>query len=85
MAAAAAEALGRRVRTLRVGQGVMRVVATLNSLRPGAQILSPDKVRELFHPDWIVHEPRLTDLPVRFGLREGFRHTILWYRAHGWL
>jgi len=85
MAAAAALALGRPVRPVRVGQGAMRLVAGLNRLRPGAQILSPEKVRELFHPDWTVHEPRLAGLPVRFGLAEGFRDTICWYRAHGWL
>jgi nucleoside-diphosphate-sugar epimerase len=86
MAAAAAEALGRRVRTLRVGQGVMGAIAALNSLRPGAQILSPAKVRELFHPDWTVHAHRLTGVPTRYDdLQEGFRHTILWYRDHHWL
>jgi 2-alkyl-3-oxoalkanoate reductase len=85
MAAAAASALGRPVRPVRVGQGLMGLVAGLNRLRPGAQILSPAKVRELFHPDWTVHEPRLAGLSARFGLAEGFRHTILWYRAHGWL
>jgi uncharacterized protein YbjT (DUF2867 family) len=85
MAAAAAEAFGRRVRTLPVSRGLMRALATLNGLRPGTQILSPDKVRELFHADWTVHEPRLAGCRARFGLREGFRHTILWYRAHGWL
>jgi len=85
MAAAAGEAFGRPVRTIRVGQGLMSGVAFLNSLRPGPQILTSEKVRELFHPDWTVHEPRLPGDPVRYGLQEGFRHTILWYRRHGWL
>ncbi len=85
MAKAAGAALGRTVRSIRVGQGLMNAVARLNQLRPGAQILSPEKVRELFHPDWTVHEPRLAGVSARFGLSEGFRHTILWYRAHGWL
>jgi nucleoside-diphosphate-sugar epimerase len=85
MATAAADALGRSVRMLRVGQGLMAAVAALNSLRPGVQILSPSKVRELFHPDWTVHASRRMAVSARFGLDEGFRHTILWYRAHGWL
>jgi nucleoside-diphosphate-sugar epimerase len=88
MAAAAAEALGRPVRALRIGKGPMNAVARLNSLRPGAQILSPAKVRELYHSDWTVHEHRLaeaTGFAARFGLAEGFRHTILWYRHHHWL
>ena len=65
--------------------GRRATVAGLNSLRPGPQILSLDKVRELFHPDWTVHEPRLAGISARFGLREGFRHTVSWYRTHGWL
>jgi nucleoside-diphosphate-sugar epimerase len=88
MAAAAAEALGRPVRALRVGRGPMNAVARLNSLRPSPQILSLAKVRELYHSDWTVHERRLaeaTGFAARFGLAEGFRHTILWYRAHHWL
>jgi len=88
MAAAAADAFGRPVRALRVGQGLMKAVAGLNRLRTGAQILTPGKVRELFHPDWTVHDRRLaalTGFSARFGLADGFRHTILWYRAHGWL
>jgi nucleoside-diphosphate-sugar epimerase len=88
MAAAAAEALGRPVRPLGVGQAPMGAVARLNALRPGAQILSPAKVRELYHSDWTVHEHRLAEVTgfvARFGLVDGFRHTILWYRQHRWL
>ena len=88
MAAAAAEALGRPVRAIRVGRGPMNTVARLNSLRPGPQILSPAKVRELYHSDWAVHENRLSQaigFAPRFGLVDGFRHTILWYRARHWL
>jgi nucleoside-diphosphate-sugar epimerase len=88
MAAAAAEALGRSVRPIRIGRGAMNAVAGLNSLRPGAQILSPAKVRELYHSDWTVHETRLTEatgFAARFGLVDGFRHTISWYRQRHWL
>ncbi|MBS0525941.1 MAG: NAD-dependent epimerase/dehydratase family protein [Proteobacteria bacterium] len=88
MAAAAAEALGRSVRPVRVGMGLMMAAATVNSLRPGAQILSPAKVRELYHSDWTVHENRLaeaTGFAAQFGLVDGFRHTILWYRDRHWL
>ena len=88
MAAAAAAALGRPVRPVRIGQGIMGAVASLNSLRPGPQILSPAKVRELFHSDWTVHEHGLADalgFSARYGLQAGFRHTILWYRERHWL
>jgi hypothetical protein len=66
----------------------MSAAAALNRLRPGAQILSPEKVGELFHSDWTVHDHRLaatSNFSARYGLRDGFRHTILWYRAQGWL
>ena len=85
MAKAAADAFGRPVRAIRVGQGVMGAVARINQFRPGAQILSTEKVRELFHSDWTVHQPRLPTGPSRFDLTEGFRHTVLWYRNHHWL
>ncbi len=88
MAAAAAAALGRPVWPIRIAQGVMNAVASLNSLRPGAQILTPAKVRELYHSDWTVREDRLaeaTGFTVRFGLVDGFRHTISWYRQRHWL
>lgn len=88
MAAAAAAALGRRVRPLRVSQGLMRIVANLNGLRPSAQILTPAKVRELFHSDWVAHDRSLaaaTGFAARYDLTNGFRHTIWWYRSCGWL
>lgn len=88
MASAAASALGRRVRSLSVPRGLMAAIATANALRPSAQILTPAKVRELFHADWTAHDRGLTaamGFAARYDLAQGFRHTILWYRAHGWL
>jgi len=88
MAAAAASALGAPVRPLSVPQGMMTAVATVNAFRPSAQILTPAKVRELFHPDWVAHDRSLaasTGFAARYDLTEGFRHTIWWYRARGWL
>ena len=88
MASAAARALGRSVRSVRIGKGLMNAVASLNSLRLEPQILSPAKVRELYHLDWTVREHGLaaaTGFAARFGLVDGFRHTILWYRQHHWL
>jgi nucleoside-diphosphate-sugar epimerase len=88
MAAAAAEALGRRVQPLRIPQGLIGTVASFNSLRRSAQILTPAKVRELFHPDWVARDRSLaaaTGFAARYDLTEGFRHTIWWYRSRGWL
>lgn len=88
MAGAAAAALGRPVRSLSVPQGLMAAIATVNAFRPSAQILTPAKVRELFHADWTAHDRALaaaTGFAARYDLAKGFSHTILWYRARGWL
>jgi len=85
MAKAAAAALGRPVRSVPIGQGLMSAIATVNCLRPGAQILTPNKVRELFHADWTARGGGLPGFSARHELQEGFDHTILWYRSHRWL
>jgi len=92
MATAAGEALGRKVRTLPLPQTVMNVVAAMNILRQilggSVQILTASKVQEIFHADWTIHDRRLanaTDFKPRYGLLEGFRDTVLWYRRCGWL
>jgi len=63
----------------------MTAIASANRLRPGPQILTPEKVRELFHPDWTARRSGLKGFAARYNLREGFDHTILWYRRHHWL
>jgi nucleoside-diphosphate-sugar epimerase len=46
--------------------------------------LTPGKVRELYHLDWVARSsaPRAQDC-IEFA--EGFRRTIAWYREQGWL
>ena len=93
MAEAAAAALGRRrARSLRISRAQMMAPARVNLLRQSlggsAQILTPAKVNEMFHSDWTVHDRRLAKalgFAARYDLAEGFRHTVLWYRAHKWL
>lgn len=92
MAAAAGAALGRGVWSLPVPRAAMEVVGWANGLRHALgrapQILTRAKVRELFHPDWAVHDRRLAatiDFRPRYDLRAGFRDTILWYRQNKWL
>ena len=92
MADAAGRALGRTPLSLAVPRAVMAAIAQLNaighSLGGSVQILTPGKVGEIFHSDWMAHDRRLADalgLQPRFDLATGFRETILWYRAQGWL
>jgi len=92
MATAAGEALGRSVRSVPVPRVAMEIVGWANGLRHAlggaAQILTRAKVRELFHPDWAVHDRRLAatiGFRPRYDLNSGFRDTILWYRQNKWL
>ncbi len=92
MARAAGSALGRRERPLRIPRFVIGAIAAANglvqSLGGPVQILTRDKINELFHPDWAVHDRRFAaavGLVPRYDLEAGFRDTILWYRAQKWL
>jgi len=51
-------------------------------------MLTPGKVREILHPDWVCHDSRVTAVTgwrPRFALAEGFAQTIAWYRQNRWL
>ncbi|MBM3644916.1 MAG: NAD-dependent epimerase/dehydratase family protein [Alphaproteobacteria bacterium] len=92
LAQAAEAALGRTARTLRVPRPAMaalgRINAGLNRLGAPVQILTHGKVREIFHPDWVVRDRKLAAVLAfspRYGLMEGFRDTVLWYRRNNWL
>ena len=92
MAAAAAAAIGRAPFTLSIPRPVMLAAAAANGLRQSldgsAQIMTFGKVREIFHPDWSVHDRRLADgldFRAHYDLRHGFADTIHWYRRHHWI
>lgn len=92
MADAAGRALGRKPVSLAVPRAVMAAIARANavgqSLGGSVQILTPAKVREIFHADWTAHDRRLAAAlgwHARFDLAAGFGETILWYRRQGWL
>lgn len=73
----------------RTGYGVLARVAGLAGLLFGQAVpLSPGKVAEMFHADWICHPDRLPPSALwRPGvpLAEGLARTAGWYRAQGWL
>jgi dihydroflavonol-4-reductase len=89
---AAARALGRRVRALRVPRVLAWSAAALSDLagrltgRPG--IFSRDKYKEMVQDGW-VQDVRKAELVLGFraavGLEDGIRDTIGWYRERGWL
>jgi 2-alkyl-3-oxoalkanoate reductase len=92
MAAAASAAIGRTPFALSIPRPVMLAAAAANGLRQSldgsAQIMTFGKVREIFHPDWSVHDRRLADgldFRAHYDLRHGFADTIHWYRRHHWI
>jgi nucleoside-diphosphate-sugar epimerase len=63
----------------------MRTWARLTGSVP---FLTPDKLRELRHTDWVCRDdrfPRRTGWRPRIALGEGLRGTLAWYQARGWL
>jgi nucleoside-diphosphate-sugar epimerase len=46
--------------------------------------LSPDKVRQLYHKDWVCRSGAFP-LSPQMRFREGFADTVRWYRKQGWL
>lgn len=92
IAEASSRYLGRRVVRLPLPPGMMRALASVNQsvsrITGHVPRISPGKVRELFHEDWVCHDNALTrHTPWRpkVDLAEGLRRTLSWYEDHGWL
>ncbi len=92
LAAAAGRTLGRKVRRIGVPRGLLWLPAEINRRLAKAQnrasFFTPEKLRELYHPDWVAHRrPNglLADWQARYGFEAGFARTLEWYRAHGWI
>jgi uncharacterized protein YbjT (DUF2867 family) len=68
--------------------GIAQTVALLSRVTRAPQILSPDKVLELYHPNWVASGPKLDEITPwhpTFGLPEGFSDTLKWYRSEALL
>jgi len=92
IAEASSRYLGRRVVRVPVPLNVMRALASadqsLSRITGRAPRISPGKVRELFHEDWVCRENALTrhtQWRPKVDLVEGIRLTLSWYENHGWL
>lgn len=88
----AGRALGKSVRPVRIGRPVMNLVAfaqqAIARVDGEARILSPAKVREIFHADWVARDRRLAQFlnwQPRIALAPGFAETVAWYRGRRWL
>jgi nucleoside-diphosphate-sugar epimerase len=92
LVAAAAERLGTPVRILRVPRwltyGYSLASGALRLVPGHVPALTPDKVRELYHGDWVCDATSMMDATKwrpRTPLGPGFAETIAWYRLHRWL
>ncbi len=89
--AAAAKALGNRLRPIRFPPWAVRAAGALSEAAGRAAGRMPavnrEKVRDLLAPFWTCEPARLqaAGFQPRFGLEDGFDQTIRWYRAAGWL
>jgi nucleoside-diphosphate-sugar epimerase len=87
IAAAAATALGRNVRTLELPQIVFAALGTASGI--GAQItrrptvLTRRKVAEILHPNWVVNSQPLAGYTPAWSLAAGFRDTAEWAVSQG--
>lgn len=91
VAEAGSRHIGRKVTCVPVPRSVMRVAAlanhSLSRITGHVPRITPGKVRELYHDDWVCRDnplTRLTKWRPRVGLEEGLRLTLKWYEEHSW-
>jgi nucleoside-diphosphate-sugar epimerase len=58
-------------------------VAPLRLVSPHPMMITPGKIRELYHDDWTCRGGLTANPPT--GLADGFAKTAAWYRKEGWL
>ncbi|MDH3911440.1 MAG: NAD(P)-dependent oxidoreductase [Rhodospirillales bacterium] len=84
--------IGRKITCVPVPRSLMRAAAvanhSLSRITGHVPRISPGKVRELYHDDWVCRDNPLTRLSPwrpKVGLDEGMRLTLNWYEDHRWL
>jgi nucleoside-diphosphate-sugar epimerase len=87
-----AQAVGRRVRAVRIPAWLVRTAATVSEFAAAtsgrATIFNREKAREMLAPGWLCEtEAAKRDLGFegRIPLPVGLTGTAAWYREHGWL
>lgn len=88
----AGRALGRRIRRIPVPRSALWLPAAAGEaygrLSGRPQLVTPGKLRELFHVDWVSRSDGLAgtiDWTPRIGFEQGFAVTYAWYKRQGWL
>lgn len=92
MIAAAERVFGNKVHRLPVPAALLKTLAYANAglrILPGyTPMLTPEKVRELTHRDWVADCRSIdgaTDWRPAISVDRGFPATVDWYRLHSWL
>ena len=92
VAEAGGRALGRRVACISMPRAILLAAAAASLAAHGlvgrTPLVTPGKVRELYHPDWVCDDHAMaaaTGWSPVVPLEEGFITTAAWYREQGWL
>jgi nucleoside-diphosphate-sugar epimerase len=79
---------GRPIRPIRVSAGLLRGVSRVSlawaRLTRSAPMLTPGKVRELTHTDWVCDNGPFTDATgwtPRFDFADGLERTLAWHKS----
>lgn len=86
------EALGVRPRRLPAPHWLLTSYATaaagISRMAGRAPMVTPGKIREFFHPDWVARDNLLSEATswrAATPLKEGFAKTARWYQENGLL
>ncbi|MBI1364637.1 MAG: SDR family NAD(P)-dependent oxidoreductase [Alphaproteobacteria bacterium] len=89
---ALAASMNRRAARLPAPRFILSSYAAIGAgfslLRGEAPMVTPGKIREFFHPDWVARDNLLskaTDWRPATPLKEGFAKTVRWYQENGLL
>jgi nucleoside-diphosphate-sugar epimerase len=86
------QALGRKVRTLKIPPSLIGFAAAMSEAAAGvvgrSTVFNREKARELLAPGWLCETTSLRDevgFTPQIPLATGLAQTAAWYRAEGWL
>ncbi|NOY87359.1 MAG: NAD-dependent epimerase/dehydratase family protein [Deltaproteobacteria bacterium] len=86
------EALGKKVRGVRISPALVSVAAGLSEawgrIRGRMPVFNRDKARELAAPGWVCSSAKaLRDLSFQaeISIKDGFSQTARWYRENNWI
>lgn len=85
----AAKAQGRQMGLTLLPRAVVALAGVVSlavaRLMGKAAVLSPAKVRELYHLDWVAKGAQIAGWQPQIQFEEGFSLTLDWYQQNGWL